>query len=173
MSPTPLDGVPWTGGDTDDLTTRLRAASAEDMLIYSAPSDGYHGGGTFPEISGSLVNFDKATTERMDFRLDRQPQTWRTFRLALSLFNPGDPADVVWSVEVNLGGATQSAVTFQSGMNAQWIGAPSYTFDNVFPLPNGGSTYGAWCVLQRIGGDAADTMDSDAMVGSLFVVRLT
>lgn len=166
-------------GDTDYIGFTPAAYSYDvadepnDFVVYSAPCDGYDGGGTAAAVSGPFVNFDKASTERWDFRTDRQPQSWRTFRLALAMFNPGASADVVWNVEVNTDGGTESAVTFPSGFTCQYIGASSYSFASAYNMPSGDAAYGVYVVLQRIGADAADTLDADAMVGSLFVVRLT
>lgn len=161
----------YTAADVNDAASPVGSG-----IVYSLPSDGYIASGvTGPEIGssgGSLVSFDKSTTERLDIRADRQPSTWRTVDVYITMFNTnGTAGDVYWRLVWNTATTVNTTASYAASGSAQvkqiGTGLSLFGIDVTSSL----TLYGAHVALSRIGGDAADTLDGDAALGSLILVR--
>lgn len=168
MSPTPLDGVPWTSQDVDDLTTRsianataIRAATFDPdaPVIYTAGSFVPTTTGTFPDsyVHGGPA-FDAASTERAVMVLFA-PASWSTVNVGIlglaASFGSGNvrlrlgAADVENDVTIAVAGAFVGDLDFPTPLSWSAASGPFAGVQFVqFPL-------------NRLGGDGADTLAED------------
>lgn len=157
--------------------------------VFTYPVVGLAGslsGGTLPEVGafgGSFYAFDKAGTESIVFSLGglMQPHVSEV-DLYLETFFFGDPGatdKVRWQHDFFGGGSdaqktdvgtTQTVVQAADGKQTVFrLGAESYTLGS--NTIAGVTKRGGTVVIDRLGGDALDTLDADIQVASLHAVR--
>lgn len=173
----PTDPVFMSSDDLLDAMYPVGDVVTYPLLTCGAPLSG----GTTPEVGaqgGSFYAFDKTSTESVVVELGGlMPRTWRTVDLYLETFNfSGGTGNVRWRHDF-FGGETDSDVVTVQAVSAGTVqtvfrlGAEAYTLGS--NTIAGVSKYGGTVVLDRHGGDAADTFDADIMVSCLHAVRVS